>query len=276
MQKTSSASGDTKAATSWQSRMRESASPDLRARLSEMSDAEVMTTALVAALFFGGSHEHARDLLDSPCYVPLMLSRSHFNRRLHRLAPLFQVLFAQLAEMWKQLTDESAYIIDLPLLRTGQHPHLALGSTRTRHSAATYPSKKRYFFGLRLCLLTTVTAKPGEAILAPSRMSDAEAVKRYEYGLPPGHIVEADRGYTTEDLLTEAQDIVLRPMRKKNSTRPVTPWIEYLQFHGRKMVETAGSLITQRFPKSIHAVTPQGFELKVFLFVLAYTLNCVL
>lgn len=91
--------------------------------------------------------------------------------------------------------------------------------------------------------------------------------------------MEADRGctdYTTEDLLAEAQDIVLRPMRKTNSKRPVPPWIAYLQFHGRKMVETAGSLITQLFPKSIHAVTPQGFELKVFLFVLAYSLNCAL
>lgn len=60
------------------------------------------------------------------------------------------------------------------------------------------------------------------------------------------------------------------------STRPVPPWIEYLQFHGRKMVETTGSLIIRLFPKSIHAVTPQGFELKVFLFVLAYSLNCAL
>jgi hypothetical protein len=42
----------------------------------------------------------------------------------------------------------------------------------------------------------------------------------------------------------------------------------------RKMIETAGSLIEQRLPKSIHAVTPQGFELKVVLFVVAYSLSC--
>jgi hypothetical protein len=28
-------------------------------------------------------------------------------------------------------------------------------------------------------------------------------------------------------------------------------------------------------PKTIHAVTAQGFELKVFLFVLAYSINCL-
>jgi len=31
-------------------------------------------------------------------------------------------------------------------------------------------------------------------------------------------------------------------------------------------------MITGLFPKRIHAVTPQGFELKVFLFVLAYSI----
>jgi hypothetical protein len=35
------------------------------------------------------------------------------------------------------------------------------------------------------------------------------------------------------------------------------------------MIETAGSLISQLLPKSIHTVTRQGFEVKVFLFVLA-------
>jgi len=27
-------------------------------------------------------------------------------------------------------------------------------------------------------------------------------------------------------------------------------------------------------PKTIHAVTAEGFELKVFLFVLSYSINC--
>jgi hypothetical protein len=35
------------------------------------------------------------------------------------------------------------------------------------------------------------------------------------------------------------------------------------------MIETTGSLLERRLPKSIHAVTAVGFELKVVLFVLA-------
>jgi hypothetical protein len=49
----------------------------------KMTDAEVMTTALVAMVFFGGNFEHARALLGTRQYMPTMLSRSRFNRRLH-------------------------------------------------------------------------------------------------------------------------------------------------------------------------------------------------
>jgi hypothetical protein len=42
-------------------------------------------------------------------------------------------------------------------------------------------------------------------------------------------------------------------------------------FYG--VIETSGSLRSQLLPKSIHAVTAQGFELKVMLFVLALSVN---
>ena len=47
-----------------------------------------------------------------------------------------------------------------------------------------------------------------------------------------------------------------------------------MQHYHRKRLETVGSLIEQRLPKVIHAVTSQGFELKVALFVVAYSLDC--
>lgn len=68
-----------------------------------MSDAEVMTTAIVAAVFFGGNFEKARALLSTPQYIPNMLSKSHFNRRLHRIEWLLLTCFETLAEVWKQV-----------------------------------------------------------------------------------------------------------------------------------------------------------------------------
>jgi hypothetical protein len=77
-----------------------------------MSEAEVITTGLVAMLFFRGNGESARALLSTPRYIPHMLSRSRLNRRLHRLNELFLVLFELLGYGWKYLNTESVYIID--------------------------------------------------------------------------------------------------------------------------------------------------------------------
>jgi len=48
----------------------------------------------------------------------------------------------------------------------------------------------------------------------------------------------------------------------------LTTWVTY-----RKRIETAGSNIEKKLPASIHAVTAEGFELKVFLFVLALSFD---
>ena len=63
-------------------------------------------------------------------------------------------------------------------------------------------------------------------------------------------------------------------MRKKNAQRALPQYLAFVQHNHRKRIETTGSLIEQRLPKSIHAGTSQGFELKVALFVVAYSLDC--
>ena len=80
--------------------------------------------------------------------------------------------------------------------------------------------------------------------------------------------------YAMEDVLLEASQIRLYPIRQKHSKRPLPPYIAYVQHYYRKRIETVGSVIERMRPKSIHAVTAEGFEWKVFLFVLAYSLNC--
>jgi hypothetical protein len=74
--------------------------------------AEVVTTALVAMLFFRGNFEAARALLCAPWYMLHMLSRSRLNRRLHRHNDLLLTLFELLGHTWKHLNTESIYILD--------------------------------------------------------------------------------------------------------------------------------------------------------------------
>lgn len=59
-------------------------------------------------------------------------------------------------------------------------------------------------------------------------------------------------------------------MRKQKSKRPDPPWIQYIKQHTRHHIETVFSSITIDFPKSIHAVTYQGFLLKVQAFIFAF------
>ena len=72
----------------------------------QMNDAEVMTTALTAALFFRGNHESARNMLQEYGYIPRMLSKSRLSRRLHGLQDLLLSLFNVLSRVWKTLNTD--------------------------------------------------------------------------------------------------------------------------------------------------------------------------
>ena len=78
----------------------------------QMTDAEVMTTAIIAAMLFRGNYELTRKHLLEGGYIPRMLSKSRFNRRLHRIHELVLTLFGRLGETWKELNDHCVYVMD--------------------------------------------------------------------------------------------------------------------------------------------------------------------
>jgi uncharacterized membrane-anchored protein len=61
-------------------------------------------------------------------------------------------------------------------------------------------------------------------------------------------------------------------IRRGNSRRYV-PWLQYLAIVGRRVVETVGGMLHAMFPRRIHAVTQEGFVIKVLSFVLAHNLK---
>ena len=242
-----------------------------------MSDAEVMTTAIVAMMYFGGNYTHARALLKEQGYIPQMLGASRYSRRLHHIKHLFLTLFALLGEHWKMQNTEDIYSIDsfpIPVCDNYRIPRAKI--YQHERYRGRYTSKRRYFYGLKLHLLVTRTGEPVEMFLTPGSVADVSTVHHYAFDIPSGSTVYADRGYNNyafEDDLRDTDGITFSPMRKNNSKRPVPPWIRYLQHTHRKIVETSGSLINLRFPKTIHAVNALGFELKIVLFVLAFSVS---
>jgi hypothetical protein len=244
-----------------------------------MTDAEVMTTAIVAAQYFGGNIELARALLKQPTYIPTMLSRSRLNRRLHRVKAFFLRLFSALAEHWKALNSQGGYALDtFPVAVCDQYRILRVRLYRGEAYRGYTASKRRHFYGLKIHLLVTAQGQPVEFFLTPGRCADVTGLYGFDFELPRGTKICADKAYNdyrVEDELAEV-GIALLPIRKKNSKRPhpsaLSAWIGAQ----RKVVETAGSLIQRRLPNSIHAVTAAGFEMKVVLFVLSLSLHHLL
>jgi hypothetical protein len=243
-----------------------------------MSDAEVMTTACLAALRFRGNHESARTILKPYGSIPNMLSKSRFRRRLHRLQGTFVLLFKLLGQVWKTLNTEAVYVIDSLPIAVCDHIRIKRSKLYPDEKFRGFiPSKKRYFYGLKVQLMVTQDGQPVECFLTCGSFGDVEALPYYPFDIPAGAIIYADKAYNDyeiEDLLKEIDRMQLLPMRKKNSKRALPPYGSFVQHYHRKRIETAGSLMEQRLPKSIHAVTPEGFELKVALCVVAYSLNC--
>src|SRR5688500_7758597 len=110
--------------------------------------------------------------------------------------------------------------------------------------------------------MITAHGQPVEFFLTPGSWSDTRALKMYNFDLPKGSLLTGDKAYNDyafEDLLAMA-GLALLPLRKKNSHRPLPPWLQYLMACYRKVIETTGSRVEQLLPNHIHAVTSQGFE----------------
>ena len=243
----------------------------------EFCDAEVVTTAIVAMLFFGGNFACARRFLLSSGMMPRMLSRSRLSRRLSRLADLIDLLFHQLGLTLKELNMESRYSLDsFPVavcdnIRISRC-RLAQGESWRGYSA----SKRRYFYGLKVQVVVTVEGLPVECCILPGSLSDIQGLAELPLSLPAGAEVAADAAYTYyewEDHLHEQDSVHLLVARKQNSKRRDTPVAHDYKQWLRRRIETVFGEITKLFPKKIHATTLSGFLLKVSLFLFAYQVD---
>lgn len=124
-------------------------------------------------------------------------------------------------------------------------------------------------------LVVTADGHPVAFFLTPGADADTGALQWYQVDLPAGAMIVGDKAFNVDTIADDlhALGINLAPLRKRHSKRAIPPWEPYLRSLYRKYIETAGSVLLQRIPKTIHAVTATGFELKLVLFLLAYSLD---
>ena len=242
-----------------------------------MSDAEIITTVLVSAIYFSGHHEKAMSFMSSTGMVKHMLSKSRFNRRLHQIRELVVDLFFQLSALIKELNISSEYSIDSFPIHTCDNIRIANSKLI---QGEIYRGKKvsmrRYFYGYNVHVLCTADGIPVEYTFLPGRAHDSNALKQMPFLLPPGSKVYADAAYTNyviEDMLKDAEGIELLAQRTSRLKRQHEPYVDYIITTMRKRIETTFSEISNFLPKKIHAVTEYGFILKVVIFIFGYAIS---
>ena len=241
----------------------------------EMNTAEVMTTALTAAAFFNGDYERSRCFLKEYGYIPDMVSKAQFNRRLHRIP---DALWRSFMEMNARAADNplKTYLIDSFPVPVCRNIRIRSCKIYQDEKFRGYNSSAReYFYGLKVHILMTEDGIPAEMLLSPGSCSDTSSLYDFSFSVPEGSFIHGDKAYDAYDVEDELKEkkINLTPTRKKNSRRKRESLFETGIKYVRKKIESVFSVIEQKLPRHIHAVTPRGFELKIILFVLACSIQ---
>lgn len=240
-----------------------------------VSDAEILTVALVAARYFQNRHESALVVLQSQAYIP-RLSLSRFNRRLHALWSQLWDVSSYLSDLW---VEGSVFIIDtmpLPACQWARRKRCrkAQGQAYRGYNA----SKKWHYWGWQLHLVCDLRGIPVHFEVLPASWDELDATPHLLADLPPGSRVLADKGYVS---LPEARavydhgQVQLIAKQRKNMIPNTLEHRELLKKH-RGRIETLFSQLQSMGIQQLHTRTAQGTGLKVLASLLAVTFTNVL
>jgi len=243
-----------------------------------MTSVEILTVAIVSALFFNGNFARTRLILKCDGYIPNMLSESRLNRRLHEIdISTWQSIFHAISEVFRKNNDSLEYLVDsMPVEVCMNVRSYRCRLLTGKQFIGFCKAKKKFYYGFKIHMITTNDGKPVEFIIMPASIADITAFRLMEIDLPQGASIYGDKAYTQysfEDDLQEFEKIKLIADRKTNATRQHSGCVRYLQSILRKRIETTFSQLTSMFPRKIHAVTKEGFLLKLVIFIISFSIE---
>jgi hypothetical protein len=243
-----------------------------------MSNAEIITFAIVAAKFFAGNYKMARYMCQKSKLFPKILSNSRLNRRIHNIPwDCWHAIFRLLSLIAKKSEDTCYFAVDSFPVTYCQKNRIDKRKCFLNHNYIGFSaSKKRYFCGIKVHMIVTNKGRPIEVHLRSGSESDISVLWSMELDIPEQAIVYADGAYNCfelEDILTE-ENINFMPKRgSRFKNRLRTASVEKEISSKRQIVETAFSSILNQFPRCIRSRTENGFLLKVFCFILSYSIS---
>ena len=242
----------------------------------KLSDAELITLAVIQALLGFTSEarfiRHARAHL-TPWFTYLP-DRPGYNKRLRHAGQLFQHVIAALTSACPSATDD-LWLVDSTPVECGRSRETTKRSSLAGFAEYGYcASHSRFFWGLRLHLITTTSGLPLAFALTGAKADERDtALDMIAFsGLPTdGITLIADKGYRRAAFETElnaAGITLIRPNLKSEKTRPGARYLKAF----RQIIESVNQTLKAQLDLERHGGrTRQGVAARILQRLLALT-----
>jgi hypothetical protein len=244
-----------------------------------LSDAELLTMAVMSALL--GFTSERRWLRYADAHLagmfPRTIGQSGWNKRLRKAFFLFIRVIRMLA-MDTSLWSDDVWVVDSTPVQCGCSRETVKRSDAAGWAEYGYcASHSRYFWGLRLHLVCTLTGLPVLFALTGAKADERETLLgMLEAGRDvaeahPGQVIIGDKNYfgrNFEAELTEREMVLLRPVRKGEAARAGQNLFKPL----RQVIESVNWTFKGQLDLERHGgKTPEGILARVLARILALT-----
>lgn len=195
----------------------------------KLSDAELLTLAVIQALlrftsearFIRHAHAHLRP------WFPYLPERPGYNKRLRHSGQLLQYVIAHLTRVCPSYNDD-VWLVDSTPVECGRSRETVKRSDLAGWATYGYcASHSRWFWGLRLHLITTPSGLPIAYALAGANTDERDTALdmiAFDTDLQrAGQTLIADKGYRRASFETALNDTginLIRPSLRRERTRP--------------------------------------------------------
>jgi hypothetical protein len=244
-----------------------------------LSDAELLAMAVMSALLgFTSERRWLRYVNENLAGMfPRRIGQSGYNKRMRKAFALFIRVIRMLA-MDTSLWSDDVWVVDSTPVECGRSKETARRSDAAGWAEYGYcASHSRYFWGLRLHLVCTLTGLPVLFALAGAKADEREILLgMLEAGRDvaadhPGQTLIGDKNYfgrRFEADLTERELALLRPARKGEARRAGQNLFKPL----RQVIESVNWTFKGQLDLERHGGrTPEGIIARVLARILALT-----
>jgi hypothetical protein len=207
-----------------------------------------------------------------------ILSNSRLNRRIHNITwESWYAIFRFLSFLAKNARNTCYFAVDSFPVAYCQKSRIDRRKCFLQTCYLGFAaSKKQYFCGIKVHMGVTNEGRPIEVQMRPGSECNVNVLWSMELDIPVQAVLYADGGYNCFDLEDVLKDegihlLAKRGSKAKNRVRSEVE--ERLISSKRQVVESTFSSIPQLFPRYIKSRTENGFLLKVFSFILSYSVS---